>query len=144
MTAPRVTFYDVDPAGRPALVVRLVEHAASKGRRLLVHCGDDATARALDDYLWTYREEAFIPHEVADAAQLLVDPEARVVLTTREEAVIPAEVLLLEAPASIEFARRFGVVIEIVDRRTQEAHAASRSRFAAWREVGVKPDYRRT
>lgn len=140
---PRVTFYDVPPDGRWPLVSRLAEAAWRKeGTRMLIHCADEAEARAIDEYLWTYREEAFLPHALANRAEELDDRLARVVIVTGEGRPIDANVLLQVTPASEAFARGFESVIDLVDHRDERLLARSRERFRAWRESGVVPAFK--
>ena len=140
---PRVTFYDVPAEGRWPLVVRMAEAAMRKRKRFLVHCADPAEARALDAYLWTFRDEAFLPHEIADGAEDLVDAEAQVVIVTREVRPIPATVLLQLTPASEAFARTFESVIEVLDHRDAALVAASRERYRVWRDSGVPLEFKK-
>lgn len=43
---------------------KLVEKAWNEGHRICVHCEDDAQARQIDEVLWSFRPDAFIPHRV--------------------------------------------------------------------------------
>lgn len=143
MSGPRVTFYDLPAEQRLPRVATLAAAAWERGRKLLIHCADDREARALDELLWTFREESFVPHETWRPGTELRDPEARVVLVACEEDPIGADVLVQEAPASAEFARRYAFVIDLVDHRSPQAITASRARFRWWRDEGMRPDYRR-
>jgi DNA polymerase III subunit chi len=63
----RVGFYVVgegDPGRRPLVACRLANKAAGRGHRVFLHCGDEARARHLDDLLWQFRADAFLPHAV--------------------------------------------------------------------------------
>lgn len=139
----RITFYDAPPAARLPRIVSLVEAAWERGRRMVIHCADPATADELDRLLWTFHEESFVPHEVVPPGGSPQDPEARIVLVTQEVNPIGAEVLIQDAPTSPDFARGFPFVIDIVDHRTPELLAASRARYKAWRDEGLSPDYRK-
>lgn len=143
MAGPRVTFYDVLPDGRYPLIAKMAEHAFGKGKRLLVHCQDEAVARELDEYLWLFRDDAFIPHEFVPRGATPADPDACVVLVDREEDPIGAEVLVMEHPASMDFAKAYTSVIDMVDHRDPARLAESRERFKRWRDHEVEPRYRR-
>ena len=41
---------------------RLVETVWRRGHRVLVLAASDVAARRLDDLLWTFRDESFVPH----------------------------------------------------------------------------------
>jgi DNA polymerase-3 subunit chi len=68
----RVGFYvvsDGDAGRRPLVACRLANKAAGQGHRVFLHCADEAQARSLDELLWQFRPDAFLPHAlVGDAA----------------------------------------------------------------------------
>lgn len=138
MTQPKVTFYDIPHEQAFALAAKLAQAAWDKGKRLIVRCEDTHQAKALDDHLWTYRDESFVPHEVSDGA--LHDTRARIVLTTGDVAPIEPDILLQLAPAERAFAERFGHVIDLVDHRDDARLTASRQRYKAWTEAGTRPE----
>lgn len=136
-----VTFYDVPPGGRSARIVRLVGAAWERGKRLVITCGSAAEANELDDLLWTFDQGSFVPHEVVAPGKAPEDADARVILVTDESDPIGADVLLQASPVSPDFARGYPVVIDLVDHRTEELLAASRARYKAWVDSGVKPAF---
>ena len=141
---PQVTFYDVHAQGRWPLIARLVEAAWAKRRRMLVHCDHPTVARELDNYLWVFRDDAFVPHEVLKSdGSPLVDPECRILISVGERPDIEASILVQEMPATLDFAMSFQHVIDIVDHRSDELLNASRARFKAWREREIAPQFRR-
>jgi DNA polymerase-3 subunit chi len=139
----RVTFYDIPNELRFGLVAKLAAAALNRDKRMLIRCHPQEAA-AIDQHLWTYREESFFPHEIADDPQRLLDHEARVVITTRDARVIDADILLQLAPCDLVFARDFESVIDLVDHGDEARLAASRQRYKAWSEVGIKPDLKKS
>lgn len=136
----KVTFYDIPVDHTFALAVKLAQAAWDKDKRMIVRCRDRAHADALDEHLWVFREEAFLPHEVGDDAAALRDPEARIVLTTRDARPVAGDILLQLAPCDPAFAAQFEVVIDLVDHSDEAALDASRKRYRAWLDAGTKPD----
>jgi len=66
MGVPRIDFYvlpDQKDNGRALLACRLADKAYSLGHTVYVLAGSEAQAAALDDLLWTFRQDSFIPHE---------------------------------------------------------------------------------
>jgi len=43
---------------------RLLEKAYMKGHRVYVHCTNQQDAELLDELLWTFRDDSFIPHNL--------------------------------------------------------------------------------
>ena len=52
---------------------RLVEQVSQKGHRVLMQVGNEAEAKALDEMLWEFRPDAFVPHALLSAKDAPVD-----------------------------------------------------------------------
>nr|WP_276208072.1 DNA polymerase III subunit chi [Halomonas socia] len=64
----QVDFYvlpDTTLEARLAFACRLTETIQRKGYRLHLHAEDEAMARQLDEVLWTFRPDAYVPHALA-------------------------------------------------------------------------------
>lgn len=112
----RVDFYVVSDAGPDArlnVAARLIDKAFGRGHRLFVNAADEAQARHLDDYLWSFRAASFVPHCLADQTG-----EAPVVIGWGQEPAGHDDVLINLAMGAPEFFSRFQRVAEIV---TQDA-----------------------
>lgn len=72
----------------PALLARTLE----RGWRALVRLGHEERLRALDHHLWTFRDDAFLPHGVAHEPHAEHQP---VLLTTAAANVNNAQALFL-------------------------------------------------
>ena len=140
----RVVFYDDPETTRGERIGGLVAAAWDRGKKLLIHCPDQRSAEALDAWLWTWREDAFLPHEVVLAGAKPTDSDARIVITVGEQDPIGADLLLQDGPTSLDFASGFPVVMDFVDHRSEEALQASRTRFKAWRSRGIEPEHKST
>jgi len=65
-----VEFHILSEAGdiaRMRHACKLVEELYAKGERSYVRASDSSEAQRMDDLLWTFRDQAFIPHEIAAA-----------------------------------------------------------------------------
>ncbi|KTD33778.1 DNA polymerase III subunit chi [Legionella israelensis] len=63
----RVDFYLLNqhqPDHRWLVACRLLEKAYFKGRQVFVFCSSQQEAEKLDERLWTYREDSFVPHNL--------------------------------------------------------------------------------
>lgn len=141
----RVTFYDVPAEERWPTIFGLAEASLRKGMRMVIHCATDAAAEELDEWLWTFRDDAFLPHERAVGSKPLKDDQAKVVLVSHPMNPHAATILVQDAPVPTEFAQTFETVIDLVDQRSDAALAASRQRYKDWRDVpNVKLDYRKS
>lgn len=66
--ALEITFYvlaaDAPLSARLTTACRLIDKAWQQNRKVLVQAGSRAEAEALDELLWSFRAEAFIPHHL--------------------------------------------------------------------------------
>lgn len=74
-----VDFYQLSATPLERVLPRICERLLETGERLLIVAGSDQLGR-LDQLLWTYKREAFLPHaQAADAA-----PERQPILLTAD------------------------------------------------------------
>ncbi|MGI9331803.1 MAG: DNA polymerase III subunit chi [Gammaproteobacteria bacterium] len=125
----RVDFY-VLAGGQPeAFACRLAEKISLLGHRVNVLVGSDEGARRLDDLMWTFRQDSFVPHALAGAAT----PGDPVVIHGAEEPSAELDVLINLTPRLPECAGRTVRILEIVG-PDAESKAAARHRFRAYQE----------
>jgi DNA polymerase-3 subunit chi len=127
----RVHFYH--NAEHPlALACELAQRAWGGGRKVALRVPDAATARALDELLWSFDPLAFVPHVMADSPLAAETP----VIIGRADAPAPwphEDVLLNLAddiPAGFE---RFRMLVEVVGQA--EAHKLqARARWKQYKQ----------
>lgn len=132
----RVDFYilpDAEPRERDLFTCRLVDKAWRHGMRVWLHCSDAGDVARMDELLWTFREDAFLPHDRVEQA----DAQTPVLLAHDREppegAVIPMLVnRAVEAPL---FFSRFERLAEVVNQEPA-IRAAGRARWAFYRDRG--------
>lgn len=129
----RVDFYVVSEAGEEArltVAARLVDKALSRGHRLYINAQTEQQARRLDEVLWTFRPESFIPH-----ALVCDDSNAAVVIGWGQEPSNHDDVLInLEYTAPVFFSR-FLRVAEVVT-QDEKSLAALRCAWRFYRDRG--------
>jgi DNA polymerase-3 subunit chi len=62
-----ITFYvlaDTDPGKRLTTACRIIEKAFQQKHSIFVHAASRAEAEQLDELLWSFRPESFIPHHL--------------------------------------------------------------------------------
>ena len=65
----RIDFYilpDSQQQARLLFICRLVEKAYKQKHRVYIHCENETSSQAIDELLWSYRPESFIPHQRLD------------------------------------------------------------------------------
>ncbi len=136
---PRVDFYvlpDHKDNGRALLACRLADKAYSLGHTVYLLAASEAQATALDDLLWTFRQDSFIPHERYPLAGEEASP---VLIGTILPTEAGAQVLINCADRLPEGFERYERVVELVD-QNPEVLAKSRERFKQYRERGCAPE----
>ncbi len=74
---PEVDFYIVHEAAETAtmrVACRIAEKAWSQGHRVHVLTRDEDEAARIDEFLWTFRQDSFVPHERWDGRGEVMAP----------------------------------------------------------------------
>lgn len=127
----RVDFYilqDIDSLAAHRFAARLAIRALGAGHPVHLHVDDATTGEALDDLLWQYPEQRFVPHEREDtrtgAAPIMIG------WSTPPE----PDGLLINLGASVPgFFGRFERVAEII---VQSRRDTGRERYRFYRDRG--------
>lgn len=77
-----VLFYHLEPRPLEAVIPLLLEKTLERGWRAIVEVGSRERAEALDSHLWTFRDDAFLPHGLAGDE---TDPLQPILLTTDQD-----------------------------------------------------------
>jgi DNA polymerase-3 subunit chi len=141
--APRIDFYVLEHAGADArlrLACRLAEKALQHRHRVHALTTDEAAAQGLDDLLWTFRAESFVPHAFD------TDPAAAEVPVTigwdPGGTAAAADLLINLTPVVPPGFDTYQRVIEIVD-ASEDCRRDGRERFRFYRENGLEPQTHR-
>ncbi|PLV16490.1 DNA polymerase III subunit chi [Pseudomonas guariconensis] len=109
---------------------KLCEKAWRLGHRVYLHCQDAEQRNALDERLWHFKGEAFVPHDPAEA-----NAEAAVALGLGDDAGTHRDLLINLGAEVPGFVGQFERVAEIVVEEPVIRQAA-RERFRFYREQG--------
>lgn len=133
-------FYHLTRRPLEAVLPTLLEKSLERGWRILVRGTDGPRMAALDEALWVYADDAFLPHGLAggaaDTAQpILLDtetglPEGRTCLLSVEGAEVTAQEVAALERVSILFDGGDGAALE-----------KARSQWRDLTEAGVAAQY---
>lgn len=133
---PAVEFHILSEAGDVARLrhaCQLVDAAYKDGKRVAIQVGDGGEAQKLDDMLWTFHDQAFIPHEIATPSS---PSNARIMalIGTTTPRTFSKQLINLgtSIPDDLESIEH---VIEVVDGDAQRKQLA-RDRYKQYRERG--------
>lgn len=135
----RIDFYllTADTADAQGLFTcRLLEKAYQQGHRIFVYCNNATDAGALDELLWTFKPDSFIPHHLQGEGP---EPPPPIQIGYSSEPRGFNDILLNLADTIPAFYLRFQRVIEIVA-ADEPAKIRGRAHFREYRKAGWVPD----
>ncbi|MBJ3761716.1 DNA polymerase III subunit chi [Maribius pontilimi] len=133
-------FYHLTRRPLEDVLPTLLEKALGAGWRICVRGGNDARLRQLDDALWTYRDDSFLPHGMAGGDTDAAQP---VLLTTSPD--LPADVVCLMsvdgAQVTADEVARLERVCVIFDGTDAAALDKARAQWRALTKAGISSQY---
>ncbi|MGE8362645.1 DNA polymerase III subunit chi [Pseudomonas sp.] len=132
----RVEFYVLSTAtsaDRLRAACQLAMKAWRAGLPVFVRGTDDEQCRAVDELMWRFKAEAFVPHSLHQD-----DPHAPVAIGVNEEPAATQGVLINLASNLSPHVERFSRVIEIVNQEP-DLLTACRENFRTYRQRGYDP-----
>jgi len=132
---PRIDFYiieDTNPNARLQLTCRLLEKAYKNRHRIYVHTDDQACAHQLDELLWIYREDSFLPHNLYGDGP---EPAPPIQIGFNIKPEKQRDILINLSSQVPEFYLQFNRVLEIVP-SVVEIQAIARDHFRFYKAQG--------
>ena len=140
--SPQIDFYvlqEQSPGGRFKLACRIVEKAYRLGHRVYVRTGNSDDTNVLDNLLWTFSQNSFVPHQLSTESDSLESP---VVIGEHPPAAEGTDVVISVADDPVSDFTAYLRIVEIVGSEDREK-ASGRNRFRYYREHGVEPNTHR-
>jgi DNA polymerase-3 subunit chi len=139
----RIDFYILDqaaPEARLRFACRLAEKAMKLSHQVHALAEDETQAHTLDDLLWTFRAESFVPHVIGEPDA----PDAPPVTIGHDPSRPPtgSHVLInlrTDVPSCFDSFQR---VVEIID-SSEDSRRSGRERFKFYRDNGYDPQTHR-
>jgi DNA polymerase-3 subunit chi len=133
----RIEFIKLNRPERARILCDLTEEFYLAGQRVLVMVQDENQGVTLDQFMWTWKKEAFVPH-VYDNGSVECHDEP-VVIVDNQENPTGADVLIMGTVCDTAFIRQFKHVIDFAETFDDERLEESRERFRSYREHGFNP-----
>lgn len=134
----RVDFYLLKSTDSQRFVCRLTEKAWRLGHQVLLLVADDGAARQFDELLWTFSDQAFVPHQRTGEHAA----EAPVLIAPNHDPGDTDDLLINLTDAVPSFFSRFRRVAEIVD-PDENRRQSARQRYRFYQQRGY-PLHRHT
>ena len=103
---------------------RIVEEEFSKGENISVFVDNEGVAKFVDNLLWTYKEESFLPH-----SYIKEKSESAVVITECSENLNRSNVLINLTSCVPSHYKEFSHIFELKDESSKEKFALAKGRF---------------
>lgn len=137
-TPCEVVFYHLERQPLEAVLPVLLEKTLERGWRAVVQAGSDERLEAIDELLWTYRPESFLPHGRSRDGHSDKQP---VYLTTGDETPNGAGVRFLVDGAEPAAYAGFARIVILFDGRDSEALGRARVQWKAAKAAGAAATY---
>ena len=130
----RIDFYQIG-GDETHFTCRLIDLIYRRGHQVYVHTADEATAQRIDENLWTWRPDAFVPHALhTDSVQVPVR------IGFDHEPVEHQDVLINLSGTIPDFFSRFDRVAEVVP-VDQNSRESARRNYAHYKKIGYMLKY---
>jgi DNA polymerase III subunit chi len=132
---PRIDFYILEETAataRLALACRLIEKAHKNRHRVYVNADNSQQANQLDELLWTYRDDSFLPHNLYGEGP---EPAPPIQIGFQVTPANHRDILLNLSNEVPEFFTQFSRILEIVSNEPG-IQTISREHYRHYRACG--------
>lgn len=134
-----ILFYHLQGQKVEAVLPTLLEKSLERGWKVVVQGSSEERMDALDAHLWTYRDDAFLPHGSWREQEAVLQP---VLLTPNNGNPNAASVrFLIEGAPMPEDPENYQRIVLLFDGDDEEAVTAARANWTAVREKGLDVTY---
>jgi DNA polymerase III subunit chi len=134
-----ILFFHLQSRPLESVLPTILERALSRGQKVVVEVSSPERLAAVDDHLWTYSDESFLPHVTAAEPDAAANP---IVLTTQVHNPNGAVVRICADGVRIPDAMQdYERVVLIFDGDDPEALAAAREDWKKARASGAAASY---
>jgi DNA polymerase III subunit chi len=129
----RIGFYHLTRLPLEQALPRLLEKALAAGHRIVVMAGSADRVAFLDERLWTFSDESWLPHGSARDGDAELQP---IWLTENDENPNTATVLVLCDGAESARLGQYERCLDLFDGNDPDSVVAARGRWKRWKDEG--------
>ena len=134
-----ILFYHLQGQSLDRVLPALIERSLDRGWRIVVQAASDERVEALDAYLWTYRDDGFLPHGTDREGDVKVQP---VLITVRDDNPNGAQIrFLLDGAGLPGDAAAYERIVILFDGADADAVAQARERWSEAKAAGFDVTY---
>jgi DNA polymerase-3 subunit chi len=134
----KIDFYQIDQEDHLLFTCRLIDKIYQQGHSVHVHTSDFAESESLDDLLWSFRPEHFIPHAICQVNEQ--DDDTPILISHEVEPTAHQDVLVNLASFVPDFFSQFTRVAEVVP-LDENSRQAARVNYKFYQDRGYALDY---
>jgi len=131
-------FYHLERSSLEAVLPQLLEKTLERDWKAVVRASSPERVKSLDAHLWTYRDDAFLPHGAGGEGHEEAQP---VLITTGTENPADANVLFAVDGADIDGVDTYQRCVLMFDGNDPDAVAAARVHWKAVKDAGHDATY---
>lgn len=131
-------FYHLTESRLEDALPALLEKSLERGWRVSVHVASTERRDALDSHLWTFRDEAFLPHGTDGGPEAARQP---VLLTTEARPANDATVRFVADGAELPLREACDRLVLMFDGHDDQQVATARAQWKALKEEGLTLTY---
>jgi len=133
-----VRFYHLQRQSQEQVIPSLLGKAHEGGRRVVLVMPDEGAVARMNEHLWTYAPNSFLPHGSRKDGHMEDQP---IFLTAQDENPNGAKVLVVAHGAQSAMHQDFDLCCEILDGRDNGAVEAARGRWKTYKAQGFDVTY---
>ena len=130
----QILFVEVTQSRMEMRACEIAERFYIQGNKLQIIATDQQQAVRLDDLLWTFKPDSFVPHGFFEGEK--DEPTPPVVITIDEEKISGYEFLLMLNYCPVQIVGQFSQIIHLVVVDNRERLDASRHYWTQLKEAG--------
>ena len=133
-TMTEVIFVEVNAGRMEMRACEIAEENYARGRRLQIITVDQEQAERLDELLWTFKPDTFIPHGLWAGSP--DEPTHPVTITTKKEPVEGMDSLVMMGYGDVDLVSQFSQAFHLVVVDNQERLDGSRGYWTLLKDAG--------
>lgn len=133
-----IRFYHLQRQSQEQVLPALLSKALERGHRIVVKMVDDRAVEQMNEHLWTFNPNSFLPHGSAKDGNAEMQP---IWLSAEDENPNGADVLIVGAGAQSAMQGDFTLCCEMLNGHDEQAVAAARGRWKVYKEQGFDVTY---
>lgn len=135
---PEIQFYHLLSTPLDRALPKLMEKAIQSGQRVIVQCADAQQIALLDDALWTYDSQRFLPHGRADGPHADDQP---ICLTLDQQAPNQATIAVITNGSTLMLPSPYTKVLDLFDGHDSQSVESARARWKHYQQAGLTLSY---